>query len=296
MPLVDNRLYTFIEVKEQGSFSAAAKALYLSPVSVMKQVDSLESELGARLFERSPRGARLTAAGEAFSEDASRLADLSDAAIARMAGFRVREGSVVRVGTSLLRPCRPLMDLVARRASDLPCRIEIVPFSDDPDSLRRTVDSLGDAVDCFVGPVGSREFVERHGVLVLGTWECCIAVSREHRLAGKSRLTWDDLDGERLMLVRRGDSFVLDRMRDEIAEQHPGVEVVDAPHFYDADVFNECERQGIAIETLDAWADVHPGVVTIPVDWGYRMPYGIVHSKHPSSVVQRFVDAVAKSV
>ena len=200
------------------------------------------------------------------------------------------------MGTSLLRPCRPLMDLVARWASDLPCRIEIVPFSDDPDSLRRTIDSLGDAVDCFVGPVGSRQFVERHGVLVLGTWECCVAVSRGHRLAGRNRLTWDDLEGERLMLVRRGDSFVLDRMRDEIAERHLGVEVVDAPHFYDADVFNECERAGVVMETLDAWSDVHPGVVTIPVDWGYRMPYGIVYAKEPSPVVQGFVDAVAKSV
>ena len=292
MALIDNRVSTFIEVVEHGSFSSAAKALYLSPVSVMKQIESLESELGVRLLDRSPRGAVPNRAGEAFLQDAERMRDLADAVAARMSVMRAPKEGVVRVGTSLLRPCRPLMDLIARRGAELPCRIEVVPFSDDPASLRRTIESLGNAIDCFVGPVGSREFVERHGVLVLGAWECRVAVSRSHPLAAKERLTWADLNGEQLMLVRRGDSFVLDRMRDEIARLHPGIEVVDAPHYYDAEIFNECERQGVVMETLEAWADIHPGVATIPVDWGYQMPYGIVYAKEPSPVVQGFIDAI----
>ena len=296
MALIDNRVSTFIEVVEHGSFSSAAKALYLSPVSVMKQIESLESELGVRLLDRSPRGAVPNRAGEAFLQDAERMRDLADAVAARMSVMRAPKEGVVRVGTSLLRPCRPLMDLIARRGAELPCRIEVVPFSDDPTSLRKTVESLGNTVDCFVGPVGSREFVERYNVLVLGVWECCVAVSRNHPLSKKERLDWDDLDGERLMLVRRGDSFVLDRMRDEIAELHPLIEVVDAPHYYDADIFNECERQGVVMETLDAWADVHPGVVALPMGWDYQMPYGVVYAKNPSTAVQDFIESIAKGM
>ena len=85
MALLDNRVATFLEVAGHGSFSSAAKALYISAVSVMKQIESLESELGVRLFDRSPRGATLSLAGDAFLQDAERMRDLADASAARMA-------------------------------------------------------------------------------------------------------------------------------------------------------------------------------------------------------------------
>ncbi len=181
------------------------------------------------------------------------------------------------------------MDLVARKGSAIPYRIEIVPFSDDEVFLRKTIDTLGRDADCIVGPVGSRAFVEHRSVLVLGTWECCIAVARTDELASKARLTWDDLKGRKLMLVREGDSFVIDRMRQEIAERHPGIEIVDAPYFYDADIFNECDREGVVMETLDVWQDVHPAVATLPMEWDYRMPFGIVYTQNPSSEVADFI-------
>lgn len=294
MALVEDRVCTFLAVEREGSFSKAGKSLFLSSVSVMKQIEALESEVGARLFDRSPRGTTLTRAGEVFAEDARRLVDLADAAMGRLREVREPDDKTIRVGTSLLRPCKPLMDLLARKGPKFPYHIQIVPFSDDGESLRRTIASIGKDIDCFVGPVGSREFVEQHGVLVLGTWECCVAVARDSPLARKERLSWSDLDGQKLMLVRRGDSFVLDRMREEIAAEHPSIQVMDAPYYYDANIFNECERQGVAMETLDAWKDVHPGVVTLPMDWGYQMPYGIVYAKEPSDTVAAFIEALSR--
>jgi len=35
------------------------------------------------------------------------------------------------------------------------------------------------------------------------------------------------------------------------------------------------------METLDIWKDVHPSIVTIPMEWGYTIPYGIVYAKQP---------------
>lgn len=295
MTLIDTKVKTFLAVAREGSFSKAAKSLYLSPVSVMNQIRTLESEIGSTLLDRSPCGCTLTRAGVALQEDTTRIVELSREALSRQQAIRESSHPVIRVGTSLLRPCRPLMDLVARRGPDFPFRIEIVPFSDDPTSLQATIANLGNDIDCFVGPCGSRDFVNQNGLLVLGTYDCCIAVARSSELAQKARLTWDDLEGQRLMLIRRGDSLVLDRMRDEIARSHPGIEVVDAPHFYDAKIFNECEREGVAMETLDAWADVHPGVITIPMDWGYQMPYGIIYAKKPSTAVQAFIRELSSS-
>ena len=36
-------------------------------------------------------------------------------------------------------------------------------------------------------------------------------------------------------------------LREETAQVHPGIEVVDVPYFYDANMFNACERMGIAM-------------------------------------------------
>lgn len=91
------------------------------------------------------------------------------------------------------------------------------------------------------------------------------------------------------MLVKRGDSPGLNRLRDEIEKQHPLITLMDTPHFYDTSVFNECEQMGCVMETLDIWKDVHPSLVTIPVEWEYTMPYGIVYAKNPSESMQAFI-------
>lgn len=49
-----------------GSFSAAAQELHVSPAAVSLQIRSLEQHLGFALFERLPRGVRLTEMGSAY--------------------------------------------------------------------------------------------------------------------------------------------------------------------------------------------------------------------------------------
>ena len=48
------------------------------------------------------------------------------------------------------------------------------------------------------------------------------------------------------------------------------------------------------METLDAWEGVHPGIVTLPMEWNYAMPYGVVYAKEPALHVARFVGAIAQ--
>ena len=58
-----NQVDCFLEAARLSSFSAAATALYLSPQAVSKQVISLETELGTRLFDRNGPRLRLTETG-----------------------------------------------------------------------------------------------------------------------------------------------------------------------------------------------------------------------------------------
>ncbi|ERS13347.1 LysR family transcriptional regulator [Alcanivorax sp. PN-3] len=54
------------EVARVGSVRQAAERLHVAPSAVIRRIQDLEDELGAPIFERLPRGMRLTAAGELF--------------------------------------------------------------------------------------------------------------------------------------------------------------------------------------------------------------------------------------
>ena len=67
------QLEYFIACAETGSVSEAAKILYSTQSSVSKVIKTLENSVGIRLFERLPRGIRLTLDGRKFYRRACRI-------------------------------------------------------------------------------------------------------------------------------------------------------------------------------------------------------------------------------
>lgn len=285
---------TLLLVVESGSFSRAAAARGCSTVAIMNQVNALEERLGFRVLARSPRGVALTGAGEFFCRAAEKLRSEAARAVARARRLGGREKPEVRLGTSLLRPCRPVLELLEKRqpAWRERFRIRMVPFSDSPEDFARLRHSLGVEIDCFASPCDSAAWRKDHGILPLGTCRCCVTVPATHPLAAKDRLGWADLAGETLLLMRPGLSPTLDRLREDITRNHADIAVLDAPEYYDIEVFNRCERGGYVMETPEVWAGIHPALVTLPVDWEYAQPYGIVFEKTPSSAVALFIGAL----
>ena len=73
------QLQYFVVCAQTGSFSDAAKALYSTQPSVSKVVKALEDALGMQLFERLPRGIRLTVQGQKVYRYACRITNEIDA-------------------------------------------------------------------------------------------------------------------------------------------------------------------------------------------------------------------------
>ena len=67
------QLQYFVACAQTGSFSDAAKILYSTQPSVSKVIKSLEDTLGIQLFERLPRGIRLTVQGQKVYHYACRI-------------------------------------------------------------------------------------------------------------------------------------------------------------------------------------------------------------------------------
>lgn len=64
--LDERRVDMLLAVAEAGSFARAAAVLSFTPSAVSQQMALLERDAGAMLFERNPRGVRLTSAGAAL--------------------------------------------------------------------------------------------------------------------------------------------------------------------------------------------------------------------------------------
>lgn len=93
-------LQAFTSVAENGSFSAAAEALFLTQPAISKRISSLEDELGTRLFDRIGRQIQLTEAGQALLPRARKIIiDVQDSqrAIRNLSGGI---GGQLAIGTS----------------------------------------------------------------------------------------------------------------------------------------------------------------------------------------------------
>ena len=78
------QLRVFAAVADEGSFTGAARRLYISHSTVSRTVTALEEELGVRLSERDNRFIALTRAGAVLREEAESLLDAAVAATARV--------------------------------------------------------------------------------------------------------------------------------------------------------------------------------------------------------------------
>ncbi|GLC82332.1 LysR family transcriptional regulator [Lacrimispora brassicae] len=289
-------LNTFITVVDCGSFAKAAKVLYISSTAVMKQMNSLESHLDLKLIQRTPAGIHLTEAGAVIYRDAKFLIDYSKKSVSAAKAALHANDTTFCVGTSLLNPAKPFMDLWYRVNKEFPeYKLHLVPFEDNHEGILSEIEKLGEKFDFLIGVCDSQKWLSRSNFLPLGRYKKMIAVSREHRLAEKNCIDIEDLYGETLMMVQLGDSVVNDFIRNDLEKNHWEIHIEDTPHFYDLSVFNRCAETGNVLLTIECWQDVHPGLISIPVNWDYSIPYGLLYSMEAPEDVLRFVQA-AKNI
>lgn len=289
------QLETFLCVAESGSFNKAAEKLYISPPAVIKQINLLEESLNLQLFVRTHRGLKLTEAGKSLCQDAKYIIQYCKDSVTRARNAMQQTEQVIRIGTSPMTPAQVLVDLWPKVQKYCPnIKFQLIPFDNTPENAREILGNLGANIDVVAGLFDETMLALRKcSGLELSREPICCAVSIHHPLAQKDSLTVQDLYGQNLMLMHRDWSHYVDLMRDDLWKNHPQIHIVDFD-FYDVSVFNRCENNGDVLMTIDRWKYIHPLLKTLPVDWGYTMPYGLLHAPKPSAHVQQFLDAVGQ--
>ncbi len=182
---------TFVAVADAGQFSAAAAALGVSQQATSKRVATLEKELGVVLFTRTPRGARLTPAGQAFLPPARDLLRAGERAAASVRPGR-RALRVDVIGTRLapahllreFHRAHPRTPLEVVRLFDVRAAIEAVQTDAVDASFRAVSQPVPDGIEA------ARVFDEPVQLLT----------GPRHALAGAGTLTTAQLAGHRIWM------------------------------------------------------------------------------------------------
>lgn len=292
IPIYNPQLETFIRVADAGSFNRAAEEAYITPTAVIKQINLLEDALGVKLFERTHRGLRITKAGSSLYQDTKYIIQYCKDSVTRAKNAMQEDTDVIRIGSSPMTPAQLLMQMWPKIQVHCPdIKFQIIPFENTPENAREILGNLGKNIDVVAGIFDETMLeLRRCAGLALSREPFCCAVSIHHRLAAKNRLSIQDLYGENLMLMRREWSRYVDQLRDELWKNHSQIHIVDFD-FYDMNVFNRCENGNDVLLAIPGWANVHPLLKVLPVEWEHGIPYGLLHSPVPSDTVKRFLDA-----
>ncbi len=215
MSMEVNKARAFLAVAEELHFGRAAARLHIAQPPLSRTIRALEVELGAQLFERSPRRVSLTPVGEALVEPARELVMQSE----RMADFvrRVQQGETGRVrlgfaGASVNSIVSALARRVRAVAPDLTVALYGAQLSQP--GLERLLSGALDAVvgrwDVLPADVDS---------CVVAREELLIAVAGGHRLASAASVSADDVAAESWIVLPGGGGATLSTRLNELARR-----------------------------------------------------------------------------
>ena len=201
-------LQAFRAVADQSSFRKAAEILHISQPALSRRIEKIEQALGVKLLDRTTRRVNLTAVGHEFSRKAEQVLDHLKNAV-----LDVRDFSSNRTGNVTI-ACVPsavsyfLPQVIARYHERYP-GIRIKVFDTNAhDALAAVVNGQADFGLNFMG---SQEPGIEFRLLLQ---ERFVAACRhDHPLAGKRRVSWNELARHDCVTVDRnsGNRLLLDQ-------------------------------------------------------------------------------------
>lgn len=192
-----------IALAEYRHFGQAAQAIGIAQPPLSKQIAALESELGTRLFDRTPRGVFPTAAGEAFLRRARRsLTEMTAAASDASRAARGETGQlrIGFIGSALLEFLPSVLNGFAADHPDVRLGLHEMSTGRSAAALR------AGELDVSVGR-GAPRGVGAEGLtsVTIGRDDLVAVVGAAHPFAGQHTIGFEQLRGVPLIVAPRDD-------------------------------------------------------------------------------------------
>jgi DNA-binding transcriptional LysR family regulator len=191
-------LKAFVTVAELGSFVRTAKALNLSQPALSRRIQKLEDALGAPLLERSTHHVALTMVGRDFMPKVRRFIDELETSVLAIQDLGTRSAGLITIAAVPTAVFYFLPAVIARFSATYPrIRIRILDIGAN-EGLEAVGRGEADFGINFIGAshaeIDFTRLVEDPFVL---------ACRRDHPLAGRKRVSWEELAGQRVITVGR---------------------------------------------------------------------------------------------
>jgi DNA-binding transcriptional LysR family regulator len=197
------KLRLFLVVLEEGSLRRAADRLRISQSSITRQLQSLELDLGGRVFERTSAGVRPTNIGHALAEKAKPLLANYDSTMAEVRRLvrgeteRLRIGYIASAVQEYLGPA-----LAAVRRANPKLKVKLLDQTPGEMIIALRQGEIDLALTLHGADLLSRDFYARK----LTTVRSVVALPVSHRFAGAKQVSLSQLKGE--TFVRGSDDVV----------------------------------------------------------------------------------------
>jgi DNA-binding transcriptional LysR family regulator len=205
MDLSLQQLRGFVAVAEEQHYGRAAQRLNLTQPPLTRQIQGLERSLAVKLFDRTGRGVRLTAAGAAFLDHARRVLALLE--VAPEAARRAADGTTgtLRIAFTAIGAYAVLADFLTTVAEHVPAvtseLTELVSV-DQFEALAELRIDIG-----LVRPPIPDQFAS----VLVHSEDLVLAVPADHPLAaGESAVTLADVTDEYIGYSPEGSQYLHD--------------------------------------------------------------------------------------
>lgn len=194
-----HHLAIFHAIAETGSISAAAIRVRVSQPALSRELKDFEGRLGVVLFERLPRGMRLTEPGKVLHAYSARLFAVADSAQAAMRDFADARAGQLSMGASNTIGTYVLPRFVAQFRTLFP-QVGISLFVGNTEQVAQGVADLRFTVGFVEGPVRVEGVVAEE----FSRDELIPVVGARHPLAGRRRANPADINGLPLLMREPG--------------------------------------------------------------------------------------------
>jgi DNA-binding transcriptional LysR family regulator len=188
-------LEVFREVARRGSFTAAAQALRYTQSAISRQIAALETDTGTTLFDRVPRGVRLTDEGRCLLDHTEAVLGRLDTARRDLAALRDLDIGRLRIGAFATADAALVPRAMAVFHTKYPSIV--LSLSEGLTPLQVTQLRDGD-LDIGVISIPPGRSVDTEGLELTHLLDdpIMVAIPRDHRLAKRRTLRCAELEGE----------------------------------------------------------------------------------------------------
>lgn len=285
------QLESFVQVAENLNFARAAEALNITQSAVSRQINSLEEELGTKLFHRSTRTVSLTPAGISFLDDAKDVLKKLQLAARRVQNHTKSNIQILTIACSNESNLIPLSHTLYHCRQQIPELHPFVRMIPSRSILNLFIHGKIDVLFGFEDDIPVRDGVIYKELIKI---PICCAMPSAHPYSARTEIQEQDLLPENIIICN---SYEIPSKAASIQNQLENKFLPDSTYYCEnLQVMISLVKAGYGLAILPDKASVDSEVTFVPLAGHAPISFGIFYKKASRNpVMKKFISIVQQN-